>query len=351
MYAMNLDDLLSQTCPWLRGDGKENDIVISSRIRLARNLVGFPFPIRTTEQDRRLVQATVRQAAVELFPENHYSFAETPTLSLLEKAFLLERQLISRELAESEHTHAALIDWKERFCVMLNDEDHLRIHATGSGLVPQKVWEQVNKIDDQLASKLDYVFHAKYGFLSSRATNAGTGMKISMLLHLPGLVVTNEMDKVARSLLKKNLLVSSFHGGDSHVPEDLFQISNRFTLGKSEADLITKMTDLIPQIVGFERQARNFLVKNRREILFDRCSRALGVLRTARTISRIETMRHLSSLRLGIHTGLLEVPNIATVNALLLHTQAAHLQKMHGAPLSQTDQDIIRADYIRQKIG
>jgi protein arginine kinase len=348
---MNLDDLLSQICPWLRSDGEENDIVISCRIRLARNLVGFPFPIRTTEQDRRLVQETVRQAAVELFPENDYVFIETQTLSPLEKAYLQERQLISRELAESERSHAALINRKEHFCVMMNDEDHLRIHATRSGLVPRKVWEQVNQIDDQLAGKLDYVFHKKYGFLTSRATNTGTGMKISMVLHLPGLVATNEMDKVARSLLKKNLTVCGLYGEGSQVHGDLFQISNRITLGKREEELIAKMIDLIPQIVEFERQARHFLIKNRREIIFDRCSRALGVLQTARTISNAETMRHLSSLRLGIHSGLLEGPDIATVNLLLLHTQTAHLHKMQGTPLSQADQDIVRANYIRQKIS
>jgi len=347
---MNLDDLLPQTCPWLCGDGKENDIVISCRIRLARNLIGFPFPIRSTEQDRHSVQETVRQAAVELLPENDFVFVKTQTLSHLDKIYLRERQLISRELAESEHAHAAVIDQQERFCVMMNDEDHLRIHATGSGLEPQKVWENVNKIDDQLASKLDYVFHKKYGFLTSRATTVGTGMKISMVMHLPGLVVTNELDKVARSLLKKNLTVCGVYGEGSQIYGDLFQISNRMTLGKSEEELIAKMIDLIPQVVGFERQARHFLLKNRREIIFDRCSRALGVLQTARTISHVETMRHLSSLRLGIHSGLLEGPNIAAVNLLLLHTQVAHLQKMHGAPLSQADLDIIRANYIRLKI-
>ena len=348
---MNLDELLFQTCPWLRGDGEENDIVLSCRIRLARNLVGFPFPIRATEQDRRAVQETVRQVAVELFPKNSYAFVETQTFPPAKKAFLRERQLISRELAESEHAHAAVIDRQERFCVMINDEDHIRIHATGSGLTPQKVWEQVNPIDDQLAGKLDYVFHKKYGFLTSRATTVGTGMKISMVLHLPGLVVTNELDKVARSLLKKNLTVCGFYAEGSQVYGDLFQISNRITLGKSEEELMTKMTDLIPQVVGFERQARQFLIKNRREIIFDRCSRALGVLKTARTISNVEAMRHLSSLRLGIHTGLLEGLKISSVNLLMLHTQAAHLQQMNGAPLSQADQDILRADYLRLQVN
>jgi protein arginine kinase len=346
---MNIDDLLLQPCPWLRGKDADNDVVISSRIRLARNLVGFPFPIRATEHDRRLIRDTVKHAIAEIFPENEYCFVDIQTLSTSDKEFLQERQLISPELVESNCSYAALIDRNERYCVLVNSEDHLRIHAIESGLVPQKVWEQVSKIDDQFSSKLDYVFHTQYGFLTSRATNAGTGMKISMMLHLPALVATNELDKVARSLLKKNVVVSGLYGSPAHG--DFFQAANRVTLGKSEEELISKMTDLIPQIVGYERQARNFLLKSRRDIILDRCNRAVGVLRTARTISGIETMRHLSSLRLGIFAGLLEGFDIAAINSLLLYTQPAHLQKMQGAELSQVDQDIARATYIRQKIG
>ena len=172
-----------------------------------------------------------------------------------------------------------------------------------------------------------------------------------MMLHLPALIVINEMDKVLRSLQKANLTVRGLYGEGSQILGDLYQISNRITLGKSEAEMIVKMTDLIPQIVAYEQQAREFLLKDRREIILDRCSRALGVLRTARTIGSVETIHHLSSLRLGIHTGLLEGIDISTVNSLLLHTQPAHLQKMQGADSSQADQDIVRASYIRQTIG
>ena len=349
--TMKLDDLLSQTCPWLLGDGEENDIVISCRIRLARNLVGFPFPTRATEQDRRLVRDAVQQAAAELFAEGDYYFVNIQALSPLDREYLLERQLISRELVATERTHAAVIDKKERFCVMVNEEDHLRIHATVSGFVPQKVWKHVDKVDDQLGSRLEYVFHEKYGFLTSCVTNAGTGMRMSMMLHLPALIVINEMDKVLRSLQKANLTVRGLYGEGSQILGDLYQISNRVTLGKSEAEIIAKMTDLIPQIVAYERQARDFLLKDRREIVLDRCSRALGVLRTARTIGSVETIHHLSSLRLGIHMGLLEGVNISTVNSLLLYAQPAHIQKMQGAHESQADQDIVRAAYIRQAIG
>ena len=347
-HAMNLDDLLAQTCPWLLGDGEENDIVISCRIRLARNLIGFPFPIRATEQDRRLVRDVVQQAAAELFPQSEYCFTDIQTLSHLDREYLLERQLISRELVETERVHAALVDRQERFCVMINEEDHLRIHATRSGLVPKKVWEQINQVDNQLGSKLDYVFHNKYGFLTSCVTNVGTGMRISMMLHLPALIATKEIDKVFRSLQKANLAVRGLYGEGSQPLGDLFQISNRITLGKSEEELIVKMTDLVPQIIIYERQARDFLIKNQREIILDRCNRAVGVLRTARTIGNVETMLHLSSLRLGINMGLLEGFDIATVNLLLLQTQPAHLQKMQTDP--QADQDVVRADILRKTI-
>jgi len=348
---MNLDDLLAQICPWLCGEGEENDIVISSRLRLARNLVGFPFPIRATEQDRRLVREMVKTAAAELFSPDDYFFADLHALAPLEREFLLERQLISRELIDTERTHSALIDRQERFCVMINEEDHLRIHSTGSGLAPRKIWEQIDQIDNQLSSKLDYVFHEKYGFLTSCVTNVGTGMRISMMLHLPALIVTNEIDKVFRSLQKANLAVRGMYGEGSQPLGDFFQISNRITLGRSEEEFIVSMSDLIPQIVAYERQARDFLLTNRREIILDRCSRAVGVLRTARTISSVETMVHLSSLRLGIHTGLLEGFNIATINSLLLHTQPAHLQKMHHELSSQDDQDVLRATYLRKAMG
>lgn len=347
---MNLDDMLSQTCPWLLGEGEESDIVISSRIRLARNLVGYPFPIRMTEQDRRLVQSSVQKASAGLFPEDHYCFIDIRTLSPLDREFLFERQLISRELVETALTHAVLIDRYERFCVMINEEDHIRIHATGGGFTPQKVWEQINQIDNQLGSKLDYVFHERYGFLTASATNAGTGMRIYLVLHLPALAVINEMDKVVRALQKSNLTVRGVRGAGTQVLGDFYQISNRVTMGQSEEELVTKMTDLIPQIVAYERQARHFLIKNRREILFDRCSRAVGVLRTAQTISGLETMNLLSSIRLGIHTGLLEGFDISTVNSLLLHTQPAHLQKMHSSSLL-SELDVVRAAYIRQILG
>ena len=356
IYIMNLVDLLSQPCPWLLDTGEENDIVIGCRIRLMRNLVGFPFPIRATEQDRYAVQRTVQQAAKELFTADNYYFTDIQLLPPLDREYLMERQLISQELVLTEQAHALLIDRQEQFCVIVNEEDHIQIHAAGSGLAPQSVWEQVNQIDDLLASKLDYVFHEKYGFLTSSIATVGTGMKIYAMLHLPALVIVSEMDKVARSLQKKNLIIRGLYGEGNRAYGDFFLVSNRITLGKSEEELVAKMTDLIPQIVAFERQARSFLVTNRRDIILDRCSRSVGVLRTAQTINCVEAMLHLSNIRLGIHTGLLQGLDISTINLLLLHSLPAHIQMVYrqkepDAELSQAEQDVVRATYIRQRIN
>lgn len=345
-----IDGMLSQLSQWLRGEGPENDIVISSRIRLARNLSGFPFLTRSTEQDRKAICESVRQAATELFDEKEYYFVEMESLDALDRQYLLERQLISRELSETEGTRAALIDRHETFCVMVNEEDHLRMHGMVSGFDSKQVWETVNQLDDRLESKLQYDFHERLGYLTACPTNVGTGLRVSVMLHLPGLVISKEIDKVFRSLQKVNLAVRGLYGEGSQSFGDFYQISNQITLGKTEEELIEKVGDFIPQIIDYERQARDYLLKEKHEILQDRCSRALGLLKTARTIGSVETMHHLSSVRLGLSMGLLDGLDMQTVNYLLLNTQPAHLQKLEGAELSQTDRDVVRAKYLRKKL-
>jgi protein arginine kinase len=348
---MKIDGMLSQLSEWLQGNGPENDIVISCRIRLARNLSGFPFMSRATEQDRRSIRDSVQKSADDVFENGGYYFVDMEALDALDREYLLERQLISRELVESEGARAAIIDKNETFCVMINEEDHLRIHGMTCGFDPQKVWNRINEVDDLLESQLYYAFHEKYGYLTACPTNVGTGMRVSVMLHLPALVVSKEIDKVFRSLQKVNLAVRGIYGEGSQPVGDFYQISNQTTLGRTEAELIEKVSNIIPQIVAYERQAREFLQKERLEIIQDRCSRALGLLKTARTISSIEAMHHLSSLRLGKNMGLLDEPEISIVNDLFLNTQPAHLQKHSGGKLSQPERDIARAKYLRQKLG
>ncbi|MDR1923713.1 MAG: protein arginine kinase [Planctomycetaceae bacterium] len=343
--------MLSRLSRWLRGDGMESDIVVSSRIRLARNLAGYPFMTRATESDRRGIRDIVFRSAEECFGKSRFYFVELESVLPLDRQYLLERQLISRELIESSGIRAALIEKEEAFCIMINEEDHLRIHATSSGFEPEKIWELVNEIDDKLSEYLPYSFHHELGYLSACPTNVGTGLRVSVMLHLPALAATKEIDKVFRSLQKVNLAIRGLYGENSQPVGDLYQISNQITLGKTELELIATLQNFVPQILSYERQSRDFLLKEQREVLLDRCSRAVGLLKTARTIGSVETLHHLSSLRLGINMGIITDISIKDVNRLFLNSQPAHLQKMLGKELNQNERDINRAKYLRENLG
>ena len=347
---MKIDNLLSQLSEWLRGEGNESDIVISSRIRLARNLTGFPFMTRASEADRMAIKETVRKALPKTFGKSCF-FVDVDELELLDRLYLQERQLISRELVETDGPRAAVIDREERFCVMVNEEDHLRIHGMISGFEARQVWLRISEVDDKLESRLDYAFDEKHGYLTACPTNVGTGLRVSVMLHLPALVVSKEIEKVFRSLQKVNLAVRGLYGEGSQSFGDFYQISNQATLGHTEEEIIEKVSDIIPQIIAYERQARDFLMKERLDMVQDRCSRAVGLLKTARTIGSVETMHHLSSMRLGINLGILDDADIKTVNNLLLHIQPAHIQKLNDKELSQAERDVARAQYLRKALG
>ena len=346
---MKIDNMLSQLSEWLRGEGTENDIVISSRIRLARNLVGFPFITRATEADRTAVKETVRKALPKSFKSCY--FVDVDELELLDRQYLQERQLISRELVEMDGPRAAVIDRDERFCIMVNEEDHLRIHGMVSGFEPMQVWQRINEVDDKLESRLDYAFDEKRGYLTACPTNVGTGLRVSVMLHLPALVISKEIDKVFRALQKVNLAVRGLYGEGSQSFGDFYQISNQATLGLTEQEIIEKVGNIIPQIIGYERHARDFLMKERLDMVQDRCSRAVGLLKTARTVSSVEAMHLLSSMRLGINLKILDDADIKTVNNMLLHIQPAHLQKLYDKTFSQTERDAARAQYLRKTLG
>ncbi|MGL4594259.1 MAG: protein arginine kinase [Thermoguttaceae bacterium] len=348
---MKIDKMLSQLCEWLHVNGPENDIVISSRIRLARNISGFPFMVRATDHDRKAIRDMVFQAANRVFDEQSIWMVDVENLDVMDREYLLERQLISRELVETAGARAALIDKTETFCVMVNEEDHLRIHGMTNGFNPQKIWERINDIDDRLEQNLPFAFHEKLGYLTACPTNVGTGMRVSVMLHLPALVISKEIEKVFRSLQKINLAVRGLYGEGSQSFGDFYQISNQVTLGVSEEELIEKVAHIIPEIISYEKQAREFLLSDRQEVIQDRCSRAMGVLKTARTIGSAETLHHLSCVRLGVNMGILSGPDMETVNHLFLYTQPAHLQKLHGGEMPQSERDIIRAKYLREKLG
>ena len=348
---MELEELTYHDGEWLRGSGPESDIVISSRIRLARNLADYPFISRASDQDRAEIEKALRQCALGLKESEDIFYVDVDGLAGLDRQFLVERQLISREHAESRGARGVVIDRKEKFSVMVNEEDHLRMQVMQSGLDLQTAWERINHIDDFIEKHVNYAYHERLGYLTACPTNVGTGMRVSVMMHLPALVITRQIDKVFRSLQKISLAVRGLYGEGSQAMGDFYQISNQITLGRSEGELIKQVGDIVPVIIDYERQARTFLIKESHENLHDRVSRAYGILRTAQTISSEETMHLLSSVRMGVNLGLISDLEIPTINSLFIHTQPAHLQKIRGVELDTADRNIERARYLRRHLN
>jgi len=347
---VKLEELAIRCGEWLRGSGPQSEIVISSRIRLARNLAEFPFIRRCTDGDRQSIQKTFSDAIASIDDWKGLMFVSLSDLPTLDRQMLVERQLISRELSETNGSRCVFIDPQEMFSLMINEEDHLRMQVMHSGLDMDSAWEQINKMDDLLAERVNYAFHERLGYLTACPTNVGTGMRVSVMLHLPALVITQQIEKVFRSLQKMGLAVRGLYGEGSQAMGDFYQISNQITLGRSEIDLVKQVGEVIPVIIDYERQARAFLVKESRKDLHDRVSRAYGILCTAQTISSEETLHLLSSVRMGVYLGLIPDLEIPTINKLFIHTQPAHLQKLRGTELPSADRNVERAMYLQSHL-
>lgn len=348
---MDLNELVRTSGEWLRGSGPESDIVISSRIRLARNLAEFPFISRASQADRTEIENTLRDRMLEVQESGELEYVNVNELKVIDRQFLVERQLISREHAESEGARGVAIARNEQVSLMVNEEDHLRIQVMHSGLDLEAAWSKIDRIDSLLAETVNFAYHPKLGFLTACPTNVGTGLRVSVMLHLPALVITRQIDKVFRSLQKISLAVRGLYGEGSQAMGDFYQISNQITLGKKEIDLVKQVGDIVPKLIEYERKARDFLVKESHENLHDKVSRAYGILRTAQTISSEETMHLLSSVRMGVNLGLIDDLQIPLLNELFIHTQPAHLQKLRGVELDTADRNKERARYLRRHLN
>jgi protein arginine kinase len=269
---------------------------------------------------------------------------------MLDRQFLVERQLISRELAAAEGPRGVALGPQETVSLMVNEEDHLRLQVMRSGFTLEEAWHDIDKVDDLLEQRVNYAFSDEFGYLTACPTNVGTGMRSSVMLHLPALVLTKQIEKVFRALQKINLAVRGLYGEGSRASGDFYQISNQVTLGKSESAILGEIREVIPQIITYERQARKTLLSESRQALHDKISRAFGTLRSATMMTSEETMDLLSSVRLGINLGLLEEISIPTVNELFIHTQPAHLQKLMGSSLDGEERNSARARYLRTRL-
>lgn len=338
---------------WLAAGGPAGDIVLSSRVRLARNLAGFPFPNKAGPEDRRQILALFEHQVTHGGLAPCLRWVDLSLTPALGRGALAERQLMSRQHAKGDSPRAlAYSAPDERLSVMVLEEDHLRLQVMRRGLALAEARAQVNEADDRIEAVLDYAFHPRFGYLTACPTNVGTGIRVSVMLHLPGLKLTGEIDKVRRAAKSMNLAVRGFYGEGSEPQGDFCQLSNQTTLGRSEEDILNDFEGhVLPQVIEYERLARRTLVEKRRVILEDRVFRAYSTLRSARLLKTEEALELLSLTRLGVLTGLLSCVELSTVQQLVLLVQPAHLQQALGIELDQSARRIERATLVRRTLG
>src|SRR3954452_24905931 len=349
---MKLSDLTSRAGEWLRGSGPMSEVVISSRIRLARHVAGPPSLPRPPRHQRQALEQKVRETVLGARISNETLYVDLDAAPELDRQLLVERHLISKPHAAAEGARGVAVGESETVSIMVNEEDHLRMQVLRSGLQLEEAWDQINRIDDALESKLDWAFHPRFGFLTACPTNVGTGIRVSVMLHLPALKLTGEIEKVFRAAKELKLAVRGLYGEGTEATGDFYQISNQTTLGKSEEEIISDFRHIvIPRIIDFEHHARRTLLNDHTVALDDKVGRALGLLRSARLMATEETLFLLSHLRMGVNLGRVKDVDIPTINELFLLTQPAHLQKISGRKLEGDVRRAARADYIRGRLS
>ena len=348
---MKIDDLINNSGQWLKGCGDHSDIVMSSRIRLARNLAKKPFPNKAKKKELteilKVIQDTVN--TIKLFKD--FLFIRMSELDSVDKQLLVERHLMSHDHATHSHGKAVLISKEEVVSVMVNEEDHLRLQFMNSGLDLDRTWEIANSFDDALSELLEFAYSVSWGYLTACPTNTGTAMRGSVMLHLPALVMTKQINKVLAAVAKLSFASRGFYGEGTQAIGNFYQISNQVSLGHSEIEVIQNINGLIGQIIEQEEQARQALVIQNKPMLEDKIFRSYGVLRNAHIISSQETVELLSMVRLGADLKIIKDVDRHAINQLLIMIQPAHLQKIEGKKLSASERDIKRACVIREKLG
>ncbi len=339
------------TAEWLKGDAEEG-IVISSRMRLARNLDGHAFPTWAKKAEREALWNEIRPTVLGLPEMKEALICEAmDQFTVLEKQILVEQHLISREHAAKSGGSGVVVSADRALSIMVNEEDHLRMQAFAPGLNLDAVWQRLDAVDTRLERKLKFAFSEKTGYLTACPTNVGTGMRASAMLHLPALVLAEEINRIIQAVGKLGLAVRGLYGEGTEALGNLFQVSNQMTLGDPESEIIGLLNKVIGQIVQHEKNARAKLVEERPRMVSDRLGRAFGVLSNAHSISSKEALDLLSVLRLGVEMELMDAGLRPALDELMMVTQPAHLQVSCDRKLSAEDRDGLRADLIREKLA
>jgi len=338
---------------WMNGEGADSDVVISSRVRIARNIRSMPFPMMADPSQ----SLSVMQQLLEVEENGRLNglgkleSIRLTDLSELEKQVLVEKHLISPNLANESRNGALILSLNEDISVMINEEDHLRIQCLSSGFQVHEVWDQASKIDDIFEEQVDYAFDEKHGYLTSCPTNVGTGIRVSVMMHLPALVMTGQISRILSAITQVGLAVRGMYGEGSEATGNLFQVSNQITLGQSENEIIENLYQVVRQMIEHEKSARSKLLTDSRPRVEDRVRRSFGILSQAIIMDSKEASQRLSDLRLGVHLGLLPELNDQTLNELMVSTQPGFLQQTFGELLNPEQRDRSRAEIIRQRLA
>ncbi len=341
---------------WLDASGPHSDVVLSTRVRIARNLQGYPFSVRAKGSDRAAILSTVLDVLERSSALADGVLVEIDGLEARDRQLLLERHLVSRELVsgadgEAPSSAALALFRGEPLGLMINEEDHLRLQGLTSGFSPRHTWHLVDTLDDELGSELPFAYHHEFGHLTSCPTNCGTGLRVSVLIHLPGLVLTKEINKVLQGISQVGLTFRGLYGEGSEVVGNLFQVSNQTTLGKSEEDLIDHLQRIAGQVIEYEQQARSVLLRDAPNVIEDKVWRAYGLLRHARSLAFDELMNLLSGVRLGLSLKLMSGPSVYVLNRTMVFAQNAHLEAASDGTLSASERDIQRAHLVRAALA
>lgn len=347
---MNLHQFLTPIQDICRRPGPFDRIVLTSRVRLARNLKDTPFPGRASKQQREDHLQAI-QPVVEALPPMKKGFAsDLVSLEDLDRQLLVERHLISRELAKKKQGAAFVLSKDETCSIMINEEDHLRMQVILPGLQIKEAWKAVNKLDTLLEDKLPIAFSGRYGFLTACPTNTGTGIRVSAMLHLPGLVIAEHMQQTITAVNKLGLAVRGLYGEGTEALGNVFQISNQMTLGETENDIIERLNKVVVQIIENEENARAKLLESNPEMLFNNIGRAYGILTNAHVISSKEAKNLLSLLRLGLDLGYFPDMDPEVVDELFIVTEPGHIQFKEAKKMSPEERDIMRATQLRERL-
>lgn len=347
---MKVDDLLKQPGAWL-APGKDTGTVVSSRIRLARNLKESAFPGWAGEEECERIWKELRPVLESIKTiQNPFAMAMAD-LDELEKQVLFERHLISREQAEKGKGSGLVAAADESLAVMVNEEDHMRLQSMRPGLDLQQTWKAIDAVDTAIEKRVSYAFSARLGYLTACPTNVGTGLRASVMLHVPGLVLMNEISPIIKGMSKIGLTVRGLWGEGTEATGNMFQISNQITLGDSEEHIISNLEQIVLELVEHEKNARTRLMDRKEPVLKDHVGRAYGILSNAHILSSKEALDLLSGLRLGIDLGIFKNMNRRVIDELLLLTQPAHLQKVEDKKLRPKDRDRARATLVRARLA